>query len=273
MPTGVYNRTSEHRLKQSLAQKGRKVSDEARQKQSETRKRLFAEGVLIPWNKGKTGVYSSETLQKISEARKGKPTHSLKHRQEMSQRLKGHPPWNTKPCSSETRQKLSLANKGKQNTLGHKLTEEHKQKIKVWMEEAWSNPNSNFGTPQWIKAVLDGMRLRPTKPEKELDSLLTEHFPNQFAYNGDFSQGVILNRMIPDFININGRKCVIEVFGEAFHNPKEAWKPIAYKSTEEGRIEAYEEIGFKCLIIWSRELRNPNKVLARLNQFLTKTPK
>jgi len=27
---------------------------------------------LIPWNKGKTGIYSKETLQKMSESRKGR---------------------------------------------------------------------------------------------------------------------------------------------------------------------------------------------------------
>ncbi|GEM_PF-4369458 len=42
---------------------------EAKTKQAKTRKRLFAEGTLKSWNKGKTGVYSEETINKIREAR------------------------------------------------------------------------------------------------------------------------------------------------------------------------------------------------------------
>lgn len=36
-------------------------------KSSETKKRMFASGELIPWNKGKTGVYSDETLSKMGK--------------------------------------------------------------------------------------------------------------------------------------------------------------------------------------------------------------
>lgn len=45
-------RTPEIRALVSGALKGRTIPSEVRQKQSETRKRLFAEGKLAPWNKG-----------------------------------------------------------------------------------------------------------------------------------------------------------------------------------------------------------------------------
>lgn len=66
----------------------------------------------IPWNKGKTGVYSEEARRKMSEAMKGN-TH-----------CKG------RKLSDETKRKLSEAKKGKKNpNYGKHLTEEHRRKI------------------------------------------------------------------------------------------------------------------------------------------------
>ena len=54
----------DHRRKISEAKKGRTHTPEARQKISESGKGR------IPWNKGKTGIYSDETRRKMSEAHK-----------------------------------------------------------------------------------------------------------------------------------------------------------------------------------------------------------
>jgi len=42
---------------------------EAKTKQATTRKRLFAEGKLKIWSKGKTGIFSEETINRIRTAR------------------------------------------------------------------------------------------------------------------------------------------------------------------------------------------------------------
>jgi hypothetical protein len=47
---------------------GKHLSPEAKKRISESRKNC------TPWNKGKTGIYSEEYRQKISNSRKGKPT-------------------------------------------------------------------------------------------------------------------------------------------------------------------------------------------------------
>ncbi|MEK6932634.1 MAG: DUF559 domain-containing protein [Nanoarchaeota archaeon] len=73
---------------------------------------------LIPWNKGKTGVYSESTIKKISEGNKGKiVTEETKRK--MSLASKG------RKMSDEFKIKLRLAN------LGKKLSEEHKNKLKL----------------------------------------------------------------------------------------------------------------------------------------------
>jgi len=64
---------------------GKSTSTETRKKQSDAHKNC------IPWNKGRTDVYSDEILKKMSEAKKGKH------------------------ASEETRKKLSEATKGEKN--------------------------------------------------------------------------------------------------------------------------------------------------------------
>jgi group I intron endonuclease len=48
-------------------------TEEINQKGSQTRKKRFASGELVVWNKGKTNIYSEESLRKMSESRIGIP--------------------------------------------------------------------------------------------------------------------------------------------------------------------------------------------------------
>lgn len=135
---------------------------ETRDKMSETRKRLFREGKLIPPTLGK--YLSVETRNKISQGNKGKPK-SQEHRKKISENDKirfkdktKHPMYG-KHHTEESIKKMSLSHKGittwnknltketdervkkngeklsnylKENDnywLGKKLSEEHKRKI------------------------------------------------------------------------------------------------------------------------------------------------
>lgn len=79
---------------------------------------------------------------------------------------------------------------------------------------------------------------QPTLPEQVVDEYLQEHFPGEWAYNGTGS--TVIGSKRPDFINVNGKKEVIEVFGMFWHFPEE----------EEQKIEHYAKHGFKCRVIW-----------------------
>ena len=62
----------------------------------------------IPWNKGKTGIYSEETKRKMGESNKGKiRMFSEEHRKKLSEVLKG------RTFSEEWRMKISESRKGK----------------------------------------------------------------------------------------------------------------------------------------------------------------
>lgn len=112
-----------------------------------------------------------------------------------------------------------------------------------------------------IKGLTESMHLRPTEPEASLMRILQTQFP-EFKYNGDFSLGITIGGMIPDFVNVNGKKQVIEVFGDYWHGDKKA---ITWRKSELGRIMAYKPFGFNCLVIWEHELKEkPEREIACL---------
>ena len=71
----------------------------------------------IPWNKGQTGIYSKETLRKISESGKGRK-HSEDSKKKISMALIG------KKHSEESKRKMSENcnpwNTGKKHTMEHR---------------------------------------------------------------------------------------------------------------------------------------------------------
>lgn len=104
----------------------------------------------------------------------------------------------------------------------------------------------------------------PNKPELELSSLLQKTFPGEYKYNGDYSQGVVLGGLVPDFINVNGKKQVIELFGDYWHDKKGS---VPWKATEFGRKAIFSQLGFSCLVIWEHELKSPDDVVERIREF------
>lgn len=95
---------------------------------------------------------------------------------------------------------------------------------------------------------------KPTKPESLLIELLREgNLPFRYVGNGE----IWLGNRNPDFINVNGKKQVIEIFGTY-------WHPL-FDGAQ--RIEHYKQYGFSSLIIWQDELKNLDKVTKKIAKF------
>lgn len=176
------------------------------------------------------GVHLSiETKEKIRKARKGIIFHSLATRRKLSKVLRGIP-----------------------------KTAEHKAKtINQWHDKEWKD--------RQIRLQRLGMIIRPNKPETIMLDLLNTHYPNQWRYTGDGT--FIIDGLNPDFVNINGKKQIIEVFGDYWHGEGVR----GYRQTEEGREEAFNSFGYATLIIWEHELRNTTKVLEKISIFMGRT--
>lgn len=95
----------------------------------------------------------------------------------------------------------------------------------------------------------------PTSAEKRLNDILQEHFPGEWKYVGDGK--VWIDHKCPDFINCNGSKKIIEMFGDYWHSEDDILK----------RKEHFSNYGYETLVIWEHELENEREVVNRLKSF------
>jgi len=108
---------------------GKTHSLESRKKMSEGHKGQ------ISWSKGKTGVFSDEALQKMREAKLGKPL-SQSHKEAIAKAQSGenHPMYG-KQHSDETKQLI------REKALGRKATDETKRKMSEAQRKRAGNPS------------------------------------------------------------------------------------------------------------------------------------
>jgi G:T-mismatch repair DNA endonuclease (very short patch repair protein) len=271
MPKGCYVRKpwSESRHERS---KIRWSNPEEHKKASETAKlynTTFKKGHIEP-NKGKTieEIYGKERAKeiyyKISIAPREKRAEIMRKKwQDPTFRekvAKGQLDWwNTsegkiqRESNSEWLKNMRAKNKDVYQT------EEYKSKIGAKSIKNWQNRD-------YAMSVIKSISKEPNKKEIQLSYILRHVAPHEFRYNGDARLGVILSGKTPDFVNINGKKQVIELFGDYWHGERRTGRD---KETEENRlIKLYETVGFHCLIIWEKELKNKKELEKRIKDFV-----
>lgn len=152
-----------------------------------------------------------------------------------------------KEHTPEARAKMSISQKGKNTwSKGSEKSEEIKRRNSEASKRNWQNPEYQARV---IQGMIKGNHQKPTKPEQRLIAIIHKHnLP--FKYTGDGS--FIIHGVNPDFVNCNGAKLVIEVFGDYWHSSQR--NQITWKRTELGRIMLFNSFGFKCIILWESEL-------------------
>lgn len=111
--------------------------------------------------------------------------------------------------------------------------------------------------PEFEKKRIRAVVKSPNKPELLLGAILEELYPGEYKYTG--IGGMSIDRLHPDFTNVNGKKKVIEMFGESFHDPNHPrffgrGKNTSERVTEAGRRKVFAEHGYEMLVIWSKEI-------------------
>jgi len=102
--------------------------------------------------------------------------------------------------------------------------------------------------------VVRSWHIKPTIPEKQLSTLFEElSLPYRYVGDGQF----ILGGKCPDFLNTNGQKKLIELFGNFWHEA----------GSEQKRVNYFREYGFSTLIIWENELKIREALEAKLLSF------
>lgn len=230
-----------------------------------------------PSLKGFKGPHSDESKAKMRLAKLGKhisPStefkkghkESLEIKQKRSKALKGHPGYmKGKHHSEETKRKMSIAQKGKIRSQQHRqnlskalrgrhLTTEMKERIRITNKKLWENP-------EYVMRMQALRKIRPNIAECKLGRLLQQACPNEYKFVGDFN--FMLGGKNPDFMNINGQKKLIELYGTYFHNPKY----FPERQSPEERIAHFKQYGFDTLIIWQDELEDEVKLTEKIKRF------
>ena len=190
------------------------------------------------------GIHSEETKKKmsISAKKRGGQPHSLETRKKMSESRKK---WS---FSDETKKNWSKSRKGKT------FSEEHRRN---WIKShVWETPSDEtkrklsdslikkWKDPEFAKMMLLSQCRFPNKPETFLMNFLEGLYPGEWKYVGD-GQFCIAGKC-PDFINVNGQKKIIELFGDYWHRDQDS----------KDRADIFKPFGFETLVIWEKELKN-----------------
>lgn len=189
----------------------------------------------IPWNKGLTKENASvaKGVEAAAQANRGRPSWNKgKPFRHVGSFQPGHPDIS--------------------HNKGRVRTDEQKKLTAKLVKVMWKDPNY----------VLKQLKARHVHPNK-LELILQTIIGPEFKYNGDGRLGIVLAGLVPDFVNIDGRKQVIELFGDYWHN----MDGIKWHQTELGRIATYKSVGWDCLIIWEHELKDIETVKAKIKQF------
>lgn len=197
----------------------------------------------------------------------------------------------------EIKEKISSAMKRQyQNNQSQLVGHERRRKISIAAKKRWQDPEFRekitkimsqpkvkekrtransvaakrlWQSPEYISKLMRAIHAKPTKPERRLIDIFSRPLP-QFQYNGDFSLGILLGGLIPDFVNVNGKKQVIELFGDYFHSPEVIGDD--WRRSELGKVMLYNSLGYQCLVIWEHEVNelSEDELVEKVNKSFSK---
>ncbi len=156
---------------------------------------------------------------------------------------------------SESRKRY-LSNGGVSGMKGKKHTEITKDIISSFSLAFWKDP-------EYAKKMFKTFGVKPNKKEIFLNEILQKEFPNEWKFVGDGYTWIA--GKCPDYLNVNGKKLVIELLGCYWHGCKIHYPRSKYENDEKELIDHYKRYGFDCLIIWEHDLSNLNLIKNKIN--------
>ena len=173
-----------------------------------------------------------------------------------------------KHLSEETKKKIGDAHRGKH------LSEEHKKKISKTLKEnpPWLGKHFSEETKKKISDARKKQRFPKsrTKPERIFEEICKKHnLP--FHYTGDGQLWIGKRRLLnPDFIEANGNKILVEIFGDYWHSPllRPKMKEIQHPLYREKHYKKYK---WQPIFIWESDLKRKDAeqfVLSQLKEVI-----
>lgn len=193
---------------------------------------------------------TEETKHKISGKNKGKPSWCKGLTKETSKsvavragKMQG------RRQGVRQRRNISLALRGRSSHFRGKSYQE------IYGDRAGEEVKKRC-VDKYIRKRLSAASCRPNKLEVQLGRLLQKLFPGEWKYVGGGQ--FVLGGKCPDFVNVNGQKKIVELFGDHWHKPEE----------EQQRIDLFAQYGYQTLVVWEHELESSIGVLkGRLKEF------
>ncbi len=226
------NKKPEVRAKRRESQLGKKLSEE--------HKRKISLGLIGKMVGDKNPARKPGVGKKISEALKGrKQTPEFIEKRIAPIRGRKATPFTKEHCKNISRSAMGRIpwNKGKTGYFskevivaliarktGSCLSQETKNKISKASKERWADPEYREKT---VRSIIIGAGMKPNKPEKKLNNILQKLFPKEYKLNVK-ANVMTLGGKVPDFVNVNGKKKLIEFFGDYWHKNDNPNKRINY---------------------------------------------
>lgn len=243
-----HNRRGKHHTEEAK----KKISKNSAMRKPEISKKVSeANKGRLPWSTGKH--FTEKSCKKMSDSHKGKTKENCEYVRRQSETKSGRTKENHLGIKAQAEK---MRGRTKENNEGNRRQSEV-------LKRYWKDP-------EFVKKMFKAQRLyiRPNKPEKLIYSLLQYILPNEYKLNVK-GEVMTLGRKIPDFININGQKKLIEFNGCYYHSC-----PVCYpdnginglKETEE-RIKLFKQYGWDTLVIWEHELKDMDAVVNRILEF------
>lgn len=238
---------------------GHEISEEHRKKLSLIKKgNQYSKG-RKPWHAGKM---AAEDIRLFAKAEKmlGREVNEVT-REKLRIASTGNKRALGNKLTTEQKAKVSQANIGNKKAVGeHNMTPEGREKLRILNSKPHDESFKEFmrnkwDEPEYVRKQMKARNVKQNKAEKKLENILNSLYPAEFKFVGD-GQIIIFGKN-PDFINVNGKKQIIELYGKFWHqndNPEE-------------RELLFKQAGFKTLILWDYELKRSD-VSAKIKDFV-----
>lgn len=200
--------------------------------------------------KAKANWKNLEYVAKVTAAREA-VTSTKKYRDKMSKNKKKF--W---------RENEELKEKYSKVMTGREVSEETRKKLsQIQLASFERNPERR----EALALAACGRIIRTKRPnnqEKKLDSIIQRAFPQEFSLN--VRGGVIIGTKVPDWVNMNGKKLLIEFFGNYWHGKSITGRE---RVPEEFRRKAhFKKYGFSTVVIWEEELKYPSRIVSKIKE-------
>lgn len=162
-----------------------------------------------------------------------------------------------RPKSEEWKRKASLSKLGDKNPMRNpiyakRMADSKRGKPNPKHREFW-----RLNHDEQLRKMMVGEHKKPNKLETRLIGLIERSgLPFKYVGNWEF----ILGGKCPDFMSTDGRKLLIELFGNYWHIVK------AREAVEE-RVARFREHGFETLVLWEKEMDDESVVVDKIRRF------